>query len=276
MIDSPLSALAVWPGREQFIAHANRIAEQLSISLLQPNATASERGSFLFLLRVDESGIALLQGKSSIVVDFATGANHHRRLHGGGRGQSVAKAIGLKAGNIIPTVLDCTAGLARDAFVLASLGCNMQLCERSPLVHLLLQDGLVRAGMSDDFKLLEIIKRMQLLSCDARTHMATLVDNKKPEDTKPDVVYLDPMFPEKRKTAAVKKDMAAFHTLVGADDDADALLPLALKTARYRVVVKRPRHAPHLDNCKPGMILEGESTRFDIYPLRSMSVTNVG
>jgi 16S rRNA (guanine1516-N2)-methyltransferase len=276
MIDSALSALAVWPVQEQFVAQANRIAEQLSVSLLQSDATVSERDLFVFLLRVDENGIALLQGKSSILVDFVTGANHHRRLHGGGRGQSVAKAIGLKAGNIIPTVLDCTAGLARDAFVLASLGCNMQLCERSPLVHLLLQDGLMRAGASDDLKLREIIERMQLLSCDARTHMTTLVDNKNPEDTKPDVIYLDPMFPEKRKTAAVKKDMAAFHTLVGADDDADALLPLALKTARYRVVVKRPRHAPHLDNCKPGMILEGESTRFDIYPLRSMSVTNVG
>jgi len=117
---------------------------------------------------------------------------------------------------------------------------------------------------------------MQLLSVDARTYMATLVDNINSKDAKPDVVYLDPMFPEKRKTAAVKKDMAAFHTLVGSDDDADALLPLALQAARYRVVVKRPRHAPHLDNCKPGMVLEGESTRFDIYPLRSMAVTNIG
>ena len=272
MIDSAFSALAVWPAQGQFIAQANPIAEQLSVSLLQPDAAVSERDRFAFLLRVDENGISLQQGKSSILVDFVTGANHHRRLHGGGRGQSVAKAVGLKAGNIIPTVLDCTAGLARDAFVLASLGCNMQLCERSPLVHVLLQDGLARAGTSDDLKLREIIERMRLLSCDARTYMATLVDNKKPEDTKPDVIYLDPMFPEKRKSAAVKKDMAAFHTLVGADDDADALLPLALQAALYRVVVKRPRHAPHLDSCKPGMVLEGESTRFDIYPLRSMAV----
>jgi len=264
------SELAVWSGQAAFVAQATDMAEQLSVSLLLPDATVAERAGFPFLLRVDEGSIALLQGKSSIVVDFVTGANHHRRLHGGGRGQSVAKAIGLKSGNIIPTVLDCTAGLARDAFVLASLGCKMQLCERSSLVHVLLQDGLARAGASDDLKLREIIERMQLLSVDARTYMPMLVDDKKP-----DVIYLDPMFPEKRKSAAVKKDMAAFHTLVGADDDADALLPLALQTARYRVVVKRPRHAPHLDNCKPGMVLEGESTRFDIYPLRSMAVSNM-
>lgn len=270
MIESGLSILAVWPAQPAFVAQANRIAEQLSAPLLLPDATALQRSEFSFLLCVDEGGIVLLQDKSSIAVDFVAGANHHRRLHGGGRGQSVAKAVGLKSGNIIPTVLDCTAGLARDAFVLASLGCKMQLCERSSIVHILLQDGLARASHSDDAQLQEIVGRMQLLLLDAHAYMAAMTD-----DAKPDVVYLDPMFPEKRKSAAVKKDMAAFHTLVGADEDADALLPLALQTARYRVVVKRPRHAPHLDNRKPGLMLEGDSTRFDIYPLRSMAVSNI-
>jgi len=93
-----------------------------------------------------------------------------------------------------------------------------------------------------------------------------------PESERPDVIYLDPMFPEKRKSAAVKKDMAAFHQLVGADEDADSLLPLALQLARYRVVVKRSRHAPNLNQQKPDFVLEGDSTRFDIYPLRSMSI----
>lgn len=210
-------------------------------------------------------GWMLRQGKSCIAVDFLAGANHHRRLHGGGRGQPVAKAIGLKAGNIIPSVLDCTAGLGRDAFVLAALGCRVQLCERSPLVHLLLEDGLQRALASDDVSVRDIVARMTLLPLDAAMQMAALADA-----DRPDVVYLDPMFPERRKTAAVKKDMAVFHTLVGADADADSLLPLALAAARYRVVVKRPRHAPHLAGQKPGLVLEGESTRFDIYPLRSM------
>ncbi|HSC76387.1 MAG TPA: class I SAM-dependent methyltransferase [Pseudomonadales bacterium] len=268
-----LPALAVWPLQAAFSSRASVIAEKLSVPMLASDASALERAGFSFLFRIDENGMALLQGKSVIAVDFITGANHHRRLHGGGRGQSVAKAVGLKSGNIIPTVLDCTAGLARDAFVLASLGCTMQLCERSVLVHLLLQDGLVRACGSDDIQLRDIVNRMQLLSLDAREHMAALMNDKQHEDDRPDVIYLDPMFPEKRKSAAVKKDMAAFHALVGADEDADSLLPLALQTARYRVVVKRPRHAPHLDNCKPGLVLEGESTRFDIYPLRSMAIS---
>lgn len=262
------SALAVWASQASYVSAAKDMADKLQCPLLSLTADKSEHETFDFLLQVNDEGVSLLQGKSVIQVDFVAGANLHRRLHGGGRGQPIAKAIGLKAGNIVPSVMDCTAGLARDAFVLASLGCTVQLCERSPVVHLLLQDGLLRAGRSADADVQKIAARMALHACDA----ITVLEGFQSSD-KPDVIYLDPMFPERRKkSAAVKKDMAAFHALVGADDDADALLPLALQHARCRVVVKRPRHAPHLGNQKPGLILEGESTRFDVYPLSSMAL----
>lgn len=264
---SNLFSLAVWPTVEVLLEQAEILSRQLSVPMLACDADIATRERFTFVLRMDEHGIELQQGKSRIAVDFSAGANHHRRLHGGGRGQLIAKAIGIKSGNILPTVLDCTAGLARDAFVLASLGCEVRMCERSPLVRTLLEGGLARGKTVDDLALHEILARMQLLSDDAREYLSALE-----EFDRPDVVYLDPMFPERRKSAAVKKDMAALHTLVGADEDADELLAPALQAARYRVVVKRPRHAPHLDNCKPGLVLEGESTRFDIYPLQKMTV----
>jgi 16S rRNA (guanine1516-N2)-methyltransferase len=265
-------ALAVWPALVFYMTQAESIAARLGCQLLLPDSDVALRDAFTFLIRLDAHGIALLQGKSVIAVDFVSGANLHRRLHGGGRGQPIARAIGLKAGNIVPRVLDCTAGLGRDAFVMVSLGCAVQMCERSPLVHLLLQDGLSRAQACKDVDMHGIASRLSLLPFDAKSVLQAMT-----ESEKPDVIYLDPMFPERRKKhAAVKKDMAAFHQLVGADDDADQLLPLALQHARFRVVVKRPRHAPYLDNCKPGLMLEGESTRFDIYPLRSMdAVRNV-
>ncbi len=247
------------------MSQARALADLLQAPLLSCDADAAERQAYAFVLCIDESGLALLQNKSRIAVDFVSGANQHRRLHGGGRGQPVAKAVGLKAGNIIPRVLDCTAGLGRDAFVLASLGCQVQMCERSPLVHALLADGLQRASVGNDESVSAIVARMSLQSTDAQSFLTNIGDM-----DRPDVIYLDPMFPERRKTAAVKKDMAAFHMLVGGDEDADALLPLALQTARCRVVVKRPRHAPHLAGQKPDLVMEGESTRFDIYPLRSM------
>ena len=80
----------------------------------------------------------------------------HRRQFGGGKGQMIAKAVGIKGG-IKPQILDATAGLGKDAFVLATLGCEMTLLERSPIIHQLLQDGIERASESD---VSDIIQRM--------------------------------------------------------------------------------------------------------------------
>jgi 16S rRNA (guanine1516-N2)-methyltransferase len=106
---------------------------------------------------------------------------------------------------------------------------------------------------------------MQLLAQDSRTYLESLS-----AEQFPDVIYLDPMFPERQKTADVKKEMAAFHSIVGKDEDADALLPLALARVNYRVVVKRPRKAPFLNNQTPSYQLEGKSSRYDIYTLKKL------
>lgn len=263
--------LAVWPVAEQYAAEALLLAEYCSVPLLSHDAAAAARAAYVFLLTVDAEGCSLVHSKQRIAVDFVAGASRHRRLHGGGRGQPIAKAVGIKAGNVTPSVLDATAGLGGDAFVLATLGCSVQLCERSPLAYVLLRDGIARAKKNDDASLQSIVARLDLQAMDATLHMQNLL-TKKSTAERPDVIFLDPMFPEKRKNAAPKKEMAAFHQLIGSDPDADALLPLALQVAQRRVVVKRARHAPVLAGIKPSLVLEGESTRFDIYPLRSMAV----
>jgi len=63
---------------------------------------------------------------SPIWIDFTEGKNAHRRKFGGGRGQALAKAVSLKHGKT-PSIIDCTAGYGRDAFVLATLGCKITL-----------------------------------------------------------------------------------------------------------------------------------------------------
>lgn len=261
------ASLAVWPLAADFIASAAAVGSRLVLPVLLPDASLQDRSAFSMLLCVDNSGWFIAQGKSRIQVDFVSGANHHRRLHGGGRGQLLAKAIGLKSGNKIPFVLDATAGLGRDAFVLATLGCPVHLYERSGVVHQLLQDGLLRARATDDRAISDIVFRMQLDNDNAISVLSRL-----PPEKCPDVIYLDPMFPDRRKTAAVKKDMAVFHALLEGDGDADALLEIALEKAVCRVVVKRPRHAPCLAGKKPSITMEGESTRFDIYALRSLAI----
>lgn len=199
-------------------------------------------------------------------VDFLAGKNHHRRLYGGGKGQALAKAIGLKKYRQ-PYVLDATAGLGRDAFVLASLGCHVTLLERSKIVHALLQDGLQRAlqytftADNTDKNLSVIMARMHLLRADSHCYLKA-IDK---ENKQPDIIYLDPMFPSRDKSAQVKKEMALFHKLVGTDEDSYALLALACQHAKYRVVVKRPAKAECLAARKADFSFPGKSTRYDVY-----------
>ena len=105
-------------------------------------------------------------------------------------------------------------------------------------------------------------ERIQLQWGVAHAILAQLADSERP-----DVVYLDPMFPERTKHALVKKEMRLFRDVVGDDMDADALMELALEVARKRVVVKRPRKADSVAGRKPGYQLLGKSSRFDVYPV---------
>jgi len=267
---SSLIVICLSPDLHQAAA-ALALRLQIPLADTQP-ALITDREQVLVL---DEQGLALQQtGRKApgpVRVDFTQGAVDHRRKQGGGKGQMIAKAVGLKAG-VYPKVLDLTAGLGRDAFVLASLGCAVQLVERSPIVFALLEDGLTRArqfAAEQDQELAQILARMQAYRAQAADYLQGLADDV-------DVIYLDPMFPERDKTADVKKEMRAFHSLVGRDEDAGDLLSLALQKARYRVVVKRPRRAPFLADLVPSYQLEGKSSRYDIYALKKLPERLVG
>jgi len=252
MVVEQLSSIAVYS--PQADVQAEMLSQALGLELVKDMPASG------LVLAYDELGLHILpvDGRSGDVrVDYVSGKSRHRRLYGGGKGQQIAKAIGVQ-GSVRPSVLDATAGLGGDAFVLASLGCSMYLAERQPIVRALLADGLAR--LQADAELVEFGQRMQLLSGDG---VHSLQNWQQP--TPPQVVYLDPMFPHSRKSAQVKKEMALFRDLVGADEDADQLLAPALALASHRVVVKRPRLAPDLAAQKPTYSLTGKANRFDIY-----------
>ena len=194
---------------------------------------------------------------NAIFIDFVAGKNAHRRQFGGGRGQPLAKAIGLKKG-ATPTIIDATAGFARDAFVLANLGCPITLIERNPVIATLIEDALNRA--QDDDEVGDVIKRMTLINNDAVAYLNNLEEQNRPE-----VIYMDPMYPSREKSALVKKDMRLLHQLAGPDTDSEELLSTARKTALKRVVVKRPKSAPFVGEQKPATSIESKNTRYDIY-----------
>lgn len=218
-----------------------------------------------FSLHYDDKGLSLYKTDEpklgAINVDFVTGAVAHRRKFGGGKGQSIAKAVGLNKG-ATPVVLDATAGLGRDGFVLASLGCKVILHERHPVVAALLYDGLQRAYNDSEIGPW-MQQNMSLIFGSSHTLLAQC-------DSVPDVVYLDPMFPHREKSALVKKEMRVFQELVGGDTDADDLLDFAYPLASKRVVVKRPDYAPFLNDKTPSMQIKTKKNRFDVYVKAAM------
>ncbi len=218
------------------------------------------------LLFLDDRGLCLQQtGKGApgpVRSEFVTGKMGYRREHGGGAGQLVARAVGLNKSRVGLHVLDATAGLGQDAFVLAALGCRVTLFERNPVIHALLEDGLARAALNVECA--PIIARMTLREGSSVQWLASAGPDVA------DVIYLDPMFPHRDKSALVKKEMQVFRTLVGDDNDSQQLLAAALQCATYRVVVKRPRKAPAIEGPEPATRIEGKSSRYDIYAIKAL------
>jgi 16S rRNA (guanine1516-N2)-methyltransferase len=254
----------------KFLVKATALSDHLNLPLVDLNTVTNKNDlNTNYSLHVSSSGLSFIshsKAYGAVSCDFVSGSNRHRRNYGGGNSQMIAKAVGI-SGKFYPNVLDVTAGLGADAFILASLGCQMQLIERNPIVHSLLRDGLDRAAFAglDDPDLAAIINKINLLNDDSINHLSSVA-----LDDKPDIIYVDPMFPERKKSAQVKKEMQALHHIVGSDADSHKILDLALEKALYRVVVKRPAHSGYLAGIKPNYSLEGKSTRYDIFALQKV------
>ena len=188
-------------------------------------------------------------------VDFAGGAVGYRFRRGGERGHPLVRAAGIKKDRL-PSIVDATAGLGRDAFLLASAGAAVILIERSAEVHALLKEALGRAS-AESPELAEVVARMTLVHGDAKDCLPKL---------KPDVVIVDPMHPPRRNTALVKQQMRQLSAIVGADEDAHETMAVALATARERVVLKWPlRAAPPLEAPKPSYQFAGKTVRYEVF-----------
>jgi len=258
MIESnrPLSAAVLAAAAEQH-EKAIMLAQKLSLPLVE-----NETEDYEFLLLYTTEGLGLKQtgkkGLGPIMVSFTSPAMTYRLKHGGGRRQALARAVGLKKG-WQPTVIDATAGLGRDSFILAYLGCHVHMLERSPFLAALLKDALQRA--EQEKQTASIVKnRLKLIQADSRIFL----ENLKQADY-PDVIYLDPMYPERTKSSLVKKEMRILRGLAGADQDAAELLAICMRRTLNRVVVKRPRLAATIGNMKPSHQISGKTSRFDVY-----------
>lgn len=233
---------------------ALKLAKKLHLPMVGP----AEKEQNDLLLIYTETGLHLqLKGKTkgTLHIDFSSGTMTYKRLHGGGIKQPLARAVGIKPGKR-PSIIDVTAGLGNDAFLLATLGCKVCMVERSPLLAALLQDGMDRA--SSDPKLKEIVSGITLIQGDARIVLEKL-------EELPETIYMDPMYPHRRKSALNKQEMRIIRCIVGADEDAGQLLHAALLRAGKRVVVKRPKGAPRINDQIPTHVISMKNSRYDVY-----------
>jgi len=193
--------------------------------------------------------------QSVLKCDFLQGKANNRLRLGGGRGQHLPKAVGLKGGRS-PTIIDATAGLGRDAFLLASLGSQVTLIERSDIIHELLAAGMEAARQAGgQYK--DIIERMTLIHGDSIELLPSM---------HADVVLVDPMHPPRKKSALVKAEMRAIRDIVGFDKDQRLLVETALAMTAKRVVLKWPAQAAPLAGLRPASHqIIGKSIRYDVF-----------
>ena len=186
---------------------------------------------------------------------FIEGPILHRLKYGKGRGQNLAKAVGMKF-NKNRNIIDATAGLGYDSFILASLGAKVTLIERSQKMHKLLQNG-IDEGISFGGEIEKIINRMELLFGDSKDILPKLT---------PEVIMIDTMYKDRKKTALVKNNMRLVREIVGPDSDYIELLKVALNCAKNRVVLKQPRYAePIKEIRKCSHQILGKTIRYDVF-----------
>lgn len=224
-----------------------------------PHSDATLPGRLM--LACDAAGWSLQDVQGALAplrVDFASGALTYRRARGGDRHQGLGRAAGKPDPAAAPMLIDATGGLGKDSFILAHLGWQVTLLERSPVLAWLLADGVARGRT--DASVGSVCQRMQVLHREAVDCLAQL-----PAATRPQVVYLDPMYPSHRSSALPGREMQYLRRLLGDESPDSRLLVAACRAARNRVVVKRPAGAPPLPGPSPSHAIRLGQTRFDVY-----------
>ena len=232
-------ALLQRPGYESQI-------EQISSKYQIPIVAKQQNSSIQFLLDIEDGILKLIEPGS---VRFRPIYSYSGSLQQISRRTLLGRAIGRKT----QTVIDATAGLGGDAFLLSRMGYSVLAIERQPVIAALLENGILRIlERSDRIKL-------EFRFADSRKILSNLNES-------PDVIYLDPMYPVGRKTSvAVARPIRILRELAGDDSDAESLLNTSLKSASRRVVIKRPHFAEPLRRDKLSDSLMGKLVRYDLY-----------
>jgi 16S rRNA (guanine1516-N2)-methyltransferase len=203
-------------------------------------------------LQRDENGLALVGNGQTLRGDFTKMLPRIRR--GNFQSELLVKASKIKGLDGVTTVMDCTAGLGEDSILLAAAGFMVRMYERDSIIAALLRDSLQRAIEIPELK--PIVERMELYEEDSLKALSHL-------NEVPDVIYLDPMFPSRQKSALVKKKFQMLQQLEQPCEEGDKFLQAAIACKPRKIVVKRPLKGEFLGNRKPDYSINGKTIRYD-------------
>ena len=225
---------------------AEAIARRVGVPL------SDEAGDGLTLL-VDGTGVSLTGYGMTYSGDFERMLN--RVTDGRLSHEILVRVTKTKEEN--PTAVDATAGMGEDSFLLAAAGYNVTLYEKDPVVAALLRDALRRAKKNKI--LAPIVARMRLVDGDSIAEM--------PHHTGADLIYLDPMFPERQKSGLIGKKLQLIQHLEAPCTDENALLDAAFAAEPKKIIIKRPLKGAFLGGRKPQYSVNGKAIRYDCFVL---------
>jgi len=252
---------------------AIKLAQMAGLTVLdtaqsQTGANAADNNPWTLLVKPAALSLVRPDGLS-VEIDFVRGKGARRASEASFQSQPLARALGLqklrKRSSQTPTIIDATAGFGTDGWMMASLGCNVRLLEASPVLSTMLTHALTQALSQASNTSTNAKATHRQADQVSPAHSISVINTNSIEylnqagNSGADIIYLDPMYPNTRSKALVKKGMQLLHELIGPDNNGSALLDAALNKADYRVVVKRPRGAPSLAG------VQSSNTRFDVY-----------
>lgn len=259
--------LYVYAENEKYHSDAQALAKRLQVECISDmsqtgcqvdgetgSQTDSKTAIQDLILLWGKEGLSLKCGKLSMRGDFTTMIPRVRE--GKWQHEMLVKASKLKNAQGKLTAIDATAGMGEDALLLAAAGYHVTMYEYDPIIAALLKDALRRAKKVP--QLSEIVDRMQLVEDDSITAMSRM-------DETVDLIYLDPMFPTRQKSALIKKKFQLLQKIESPCMDEKELLEAAVKVRPKRIVVKRPAKGLYIAGKKPDFSFQGKAIRYDCF-----------
>ena len=250
-----MADILVFAAKSEYAEQAQRLAEHLQVDCIADPAMEGqihENREEGLILRFDDTGLSLCDRKLTMQGDFT--ANLSRISKGKWQHEMLVKAARIKGAAGPITVVDATAGMGEDSLLLAAAGFEVQLFERDPVIAALLEDSLRRA--KDIPELEDVLARMHFHEGDSVEALASMKE-------RPDVIYLDPMFPERKKSGLIKKKFQLLQQLESPCVDGEVLLAAAMKAKPKKIVIKRPAKGPYLADIKADYSITGKTIRYD-------------